>query len=134
MELRQLRTFVTVAEHGTVSKAAARLGIAQPALSRQIQDLEAGLGIQLFDRVRRRLMLTAEGEQLLADCRGIIGAVGSLAERAKLLQRPDAGVLKVAATPQTIDGVLALFLSRHAKRRPNLQVRLTEAVGGALAA
>jgi DNA-binding transcriptional LysR family regulator len=134
MELRQLRTFVTVAELGTVSKASARLGMAQPALSRQIKELEAGLGVRLFDRVRRRLLLTAEGEQLLGDCRGVIGAVGSLAERAKLLQRPDAGVLKVAATPQTIDGVLALFLSRYAKHRPHVKVRLTEAVGAALAA
>lgn len=134
MDLRQLRTFVTVAEQGTVSKASARLGIAQPALSRQIKDLEADLGIRLFDRIRRRLSLTTEGEQLLGDCRGIIGAVGSLAERAKLLRRPDAGVLKVAATPQTIDGVLSVFLSRYAKRRPNVQVKLSEAFGTALLA
>jgi DNA-binding transcriptional LysR family regulator len=134
MDLRHLRTFVTVAEQGTVSKASTRLGIAQPALSRQIKDLEADLGIRLFDRIRRRLLLTTEGEQLLGDCRGIIGAVGSLAERAKLLRRPDAGVLKVAATPQTIDGVLSVFLSRYAKRRPNVQVKLSEAFGTALLA
>jgi DNA-binding transcriptional LysR family regulator len=132
MDLRHLRTFVTVAEQGTVSKASTRLGIAQPALSRQIKDLEADLGIRLFDRIRRRLLLTTEGEQLLGDCRGIMGAVGALAERAKLLQRPDAGVLKVAATPQTIDGVLSVFLSRYAKRRPNVQIKLSEAFGTAL--
>jgi len=132
MDLRHLRTFVTVAEHGTVSKASACLGVAQPALSRQIQDLEAELGIRLFDRIRRRLSLTAEGEQLLGDCRGIIGAIGSLTERARLLRRPDAGVLKVAATPQTIDGVLSVFLSRYAQRRPNVRVQLSEAFGTAL--
>jgi LysR family transcriptional regulator, nitrogen assimilation regulatory protein len=107
MDLRQLRTFVTVAEQGSVSKASTRLRIAQPALSRQIKDLEQDLGIRLFDRIRRRLVLTVEGEQLLGDCRGILGGVGSLTERAQLLRRPDAGTLKVAATPQTIDGVLS---------------------------
>jgi DNA-binding transcriptional LysR family regulator len=54
MDLRHLRTFVTVAEHGTVSKASELLAVAQPALSRQIGDLEAELGIKLFDRIRRR--------------------------------------------------------------------------------
>ena len=55
MDLRHARTFVTVVELGTVSKAALRLRIAQPALSRQIIDLEQELGLQLFDRVGRRL-------------------------------------------------------------------------------
>src|SRR5688572_24475969 len=104
MDLRHLRTFVTVAEQGTVSKASLRLRVAQPALSRQISALEASLGVALFDRVRRRLVLTGQGEQLLADCRNILGAIESLGERARLLQRGDAGVLKVGATPQTIDG------------------------------
>lgn len=134
MDLRHLRTFVTVAEQGTVSTASARLGIAQPALSRQIKDLESDLGIRLFDRIRRRLRLTAEGEQLLSDCRGIMRAVGSLAERAKMLRRADAGVLKVAGTPQTIDGVLAGFLARYEQRRPNVQIKLSEAVGAGLVA
>ena len=129
MDLRHLRTFVTVAEQGTVSKASVRLGIAQPALSRQIKDLEDELRIKLFDRIRRRLVLTGEGEQLLGHCRSILGAVGSLTERAQLLRRPDAGVLKVAATPQTIDGVLSVFLARYAKRRPNVQIKLREALG-----
>lgn len=134
MDLRHLRTFVTVADQGTVSKASVRLGIAQPALSRQIKDLEDELRIRLFDRIRRRLVLTSEGEQLLGHCRGILGAVGSLTEQTELLRRPDAGVLKVAATPQTIDGVLSVFLARHAKRRPNVQIKLTEAVGASLTA
>jgi LysR family nitrogen assimilation transcriptional regulator len=134
MDLRQLRTFVTVAEQGTVSKASARLGVAQPALSRQIKDLEHDLGVRLFDRIRRRLVLTGEGEQLLGDCRNILGAIGSLADRAQLLQRPDAGVLKVAATPQTIDGVLSGFLARYARRRPNVRIKLSEAFGAPLLA
>jgi DNA-binding transcriptional LysR family regulator len=58
MNLRYARTFVTVAELGTVSKAATRLRIAQPALSRQISAFEQELGLKLFDRVGSRLLLT----------------------------------------------------------------------------
>ena len=129
MNLRHLRTFVTVAERGTVSKAALHLRIAQPALSRQISDFEAELGIRLFDRVRQRLVLTGEGERLLADCRNILSAVDALSERAQLLRRPDAGILKIAATPQMIDGVFSPFLHRHAERFPDVQIKLSEAVG-----
>ncbi len=68
MDLRHLRTFVTVAEQKTVSRASEVLHIAQPALSRQLSDLEHALGVRLFDRIRRRLVLTAEGEQLLDNC------------------------------------------------------------------
>ena len=134
MDLRQLRTFVAVAEQGSVSKAALRLHVAQPALSRQIAHLEQELGVRLFDRVRRRLVLTGEGEQLLADCRTVLGAVGSLGERAQQLRRGDSGVLRVAATPQMIDGVFSSFLHRYAQRRPKVEIKLTEAAGPSLLA
>src|SRR5262245_34717683 len=87
MDLRRIRTFVTVAELGTVSKAAVRLRVAQPALSRQISELEQELGLKLFDRVGRRLVLTGEGEQLLGDCRGLLGYASAVGERAQLLRR-----------------------------------------------
>jgi len=134
MDLRQLRTFVTVAKDGTVSRASAELRVAQPALSRQIQALEHDLGVKLFDRVRRRLVLTAEGKELLADCRGALSAVNWISERAQLLRKPDAGIVNVAATPQSIDGVLSVFLASYTKERPNVQVRLIEAVGDELLA
>lgn len=129
MDLRHARTFVTVAELGTVSKAALRLRIAQPALSRQISALEHELGLKLFDRVGRRLMLTGEGEQMLSDCRGLLNYVNALGERAQLLRRGETGVLKVAASPQFIEGVISDFLHRYAKHYPNVQVKLTEAIG-----
>ena len=76
MKLQHIKAFVTIAAEGTVSKAAQRLRIVQPALSRQIGDFEAELGVRLFDRVRQRLVLTAEGERLLGDCRDILGCDG----------------------------------------------------------
>src|SRR5260370_17173586 len=107
MDLRRLRTFVAVAELGTVSEAALHLPISQSALSRQISDLEQELRVRLFDRVGRRLVLTAIGEELLGDCRSVLGQVRSLGERAELLRRGDTGVLKVAASPPMIDRVFS---------------------------
>ncbi|HEY7301060.1 MAG TPA: LysR family transcriptional regulator [Xanthobacteraceae bacterium] len=129
MDLRHTRTFVTVAELGTVSKAALHLRIAQPALSRQIGDLERELGLKLFDRVGRRLSLTSAGEQLLADCRGLLNYASAVGERAQLLRRGDSGVLKIGASPQHIESVLAKFLHRYAQHYPNVQVKLIEAAG-----
>jgi Transcriptional regulator len=129
MNLKYARTFVTVAELGTVSKAATHLRIAQPALSRQIGAFEQELGLKLFDRVGSRLVLTGEGEQLLADCHVLLNYAGVLGERAQLLRRGDTGVLKVAASPQIIESVLADFLHDYARKYPNVQVRLIEALG-----
>jgi LysR family nitrogen assimilation transcriptional regulator len=129
MDLKRLRTFVTVADVGTVSKAALGLSISQSALSRQIADLEYECGFKLFDRIGRRLFLTTRGEQLLADCRGVLVQVGSLAERMEQLKRGDSAVLKVAAPPQTIESVLMEFLPRYTKSFPNVRVKLTEALG-----
>jgi DNA-binding transcriptional LysR family regulator len=128
MDLRRLRTFVTVAEQGSVSKAALRLHTSQPGLSRQIHDLQEELGLRLFDRVGRRLVLTGEGEQLLGDCRNLLGYARSLSERAQLLRRGGSGVLRVAASPVQIEAVLSTFLHRYAQRYPKVQVKLIEAV------
>lgn len=129
MDLRHARTFVAVAEMGTVSKAALQLHVAQPALSRQISDLEAELGVKLFDRVGRRLVLTGEGEQLLDDCRALLADADRIHERARQLQRGDTGVLKVAASPQIIEGAVSEFLCRYAQHYPSVRVKLVEAIG-----
>jgi DNA-binding transcriptional LysR family regulator len=109
MDLRRVRTFVTVTEQGSISKAALHLHATQPALSRQIRDLQRELGIRLFDRVGRGLVLTSEGEQLLGDCRSLLGQASSIRERAELLRRGETGVLKVAASPVQFEAVLSPF-------------------------
>jgi DNA-binding transcriptional LysR family regulator len=124
-----MRTFVAVAESGSVSKAALRVHITQPALSRQIRDLQQELGLRLFDRIGRGLVLTTEGEQLLGDFRGLLAHASSVGERAQLLRRGDTGVLRVSAAPGQIEGILSTFLHRYAQRYPNVQVRLREAGG-----
>lgn len=129
MDLRRLRTFVTVADQGSVSKAAVHLRISQPGLSRQIQELQQELGLKLFERVGRRLVLTTEGQQLLGGSRSLLNQANSLNEQAELLKRSDSGTLKVAASPMQIETVLATFLPRYAARYPNVQVHLVEEVG-----
>src|ERR1041385_6815850 len=110
MDLKHLRTFSTVAELGSVSKAALRLRVAQPALSRQIIDLERELGLKLFDRIGRRLLLTREGDQLVENCLRVLGQVAAIADQARVLQGGQAGSLKVGAAPQVMESVIPTIL------------------------
>jgi DNA-binding transcriptional LysR family regulator len=105
------------------------LRTAQPALSRQINDLERELGLTLFDRIGRRLFLTGAGEQLLGSCRSLLGSVNALGEQAQLLRHGNTGVLKVAASPVQVETVFSTFLHQYAKRYPGVQVKLIEAIG-----
>ncbi|OSI76510.1 hypothetical protein BSZ21_04000 [Bradyrhizobium canariense] len=129
MDLKHARTFLAVGDLGSVSRAAVQLRIAQPALSRQLHAFESELSLKLFDRVGRRLVLTAAGEQLMRDCRNLLNHAAAVEERAKLLQREDSGVLRVGGSPQHIESVLAPFLHIFARRFPDVEVRLVEAAG-----
>jgi DNA-binding transcriptional LysR family regulator len=72
MELRQLRSFVTVADELSFTRAAERLHLTQPALTRQIRNLEDELGVRLLDRTKHKVLLTAEGEMFLVDSRRLV--------------------------------------------------------------
>ena len=127
MDIRRLKTFVTVADYGTVSKAASLLHTTQPALSRQISSLEQELGFKLFGRVGRRLVLTTRGQQMVADCRSLLNRVGALAEHARALRQGDIKVMRVAASALTIEGIFATFLNGKSECGHGTQVKLIEA-------
>jgi DNA-binding transcriptional LysR family regulator len=126
IDLRRLRTFVTVAECGTVMRAAQLLRITQPALSRQIRGLEQELGFKLFERVGRRLVVTPQGEQFLEDCRNLLAHGRTLAERASALRRGDIRELRVSASALTTEGFFPAFLPLYASRVPDVLLRLIE--------
>lgn len=132
MNLRQLRAFATIADVGGFARAAGRLNVSQPALSRQIRALEAELGVPLFDRIGRRVQLTSEGEDLLRRSRRLLAEADSLGERARSLKTGQAGILRVGATPQVIENLLADFLTRYRRRHPGVEVHLVEDGGARL--
>ena len=127
MDIKRLRTFVAVAEHGTVSKAAEVLHITQPALSRQIASLEHDFGFELFARSGRRLTLTPQGEQLLGSCRSLLACFATVSERAQALRRGDTKELKITATSLTIETLFPTFLHFYTERKPDVRLRMVEA-------
>jgi DNA-binding transcriptional LysR family regulator len=132
MNLRHLRAFVTVVDVGGFARAATRLNLSQPALSRQINALETELGVLLFDRVGRRAQLTSHGEDLLRRSRRLLAEAEALGERARELKRGETGILRVAATPQVIENLVAPFLIRYRHRHPGVEVHFVEGGGAQL--
>jgi DNA-binding transcriptional LysR family regulator len=118
MELRHLRYFVAVAEELHFRRAAARLHISQPPLSQQIRQLEAELDVQLLERSRRRVELTAAGEAFYQRAREILQAVDDAARLARQVQRGEVGTLSVgfvgSAMYSVVPEVLRAFRARHA--------------------
>lgn len=108
MELRHLRYFVAVAEDEHITRAAARLGIQQPPLSQQIQNLEAELGVNLFARSPRKITLNAAGKVFLSDARKILALVDEATQRIRQFDLGMEGTLLVGFTssasmhPQTL--------------------------------
>jgi DNA-binding transcriptional LysR family regulator len=125
-DLRQLRFFVTVAELMNVSRAAEALNISQSALSRQLQGLEDEIGLTLFDRVGKRLVLTAEGEEMLPRAAGMIEQAEALSLRAGDLARGRIGRLRIGSTPQTIASLIAPALKTFRVDHPFIEVALLE--------
>ena len=126
MNFRHLRAFAAIADAGGFARAAVRLNLSQPALSRQIHALEAELGVPLFDRIGRRVQLTSEGEDLLRRSRRLLTEAESLGERARSLKTGQTGILRIGATPQVIENLLADFLTRYGRRHPGVEIHLVE--------
>jgi DNA-binding transcriptional LysR family regulator len=95
LELRHLRYFVACAESGGIARAADRLGVAQPALSRQIRDLENEMNVKLFERTKQGAKLTYPGEVFLADVQRLMDDLKEAQFRASLAQAGKFGALRV---------------------------------------
>ncbi len=112
LEVRQLRYFVAVAEELHFGRAAGRLGMAQPPLSRAIRDLERQLGVALLERTTRQVRLTAAGEVLLRDARTALEAVTAAARRAREAGSPSPR-LRVALKADVDGGLLPQILDAY---------------------
>ncbi|MET7401930.1 LysR family transcriptional regulator [Dactylosporangium sp. NPDC005572] len=112
LESRQLRYFVAVAEELHFGRAAERLGMAQPPLSRAIRDLERHLGVQLLRRTTREVALTPAGEVLLRDARTALDAIAAAARRAQNAGRP-APALRVALKADYDAGLLPRCIAAY---------------------
>lgn len=129
MDLKRLRTLVTVADCGTVSGAAKMLRATQPALSRQLQDLQAEFGLALFDQVGRRLRLTSEGAELVHASRTLLRQADALLDYGRSLSGGDSGELRVGATAHMIANVFPAFLRSFAAKYPRVHITPVEAGG-----
>ncbi|GAA5024213.1 LysR family transcriptional regulator [Kitasatospora paranensis] len=125
MDLRALRCFVAVAEEGHFGRAAARLHLAQPPLSRRIRDLEADLGCRLFDRIPTGARLTPAGEVLLAEAHDLLERAERARERVRGVGADRVLVIGVVAGAGLDAGPAALAALRRS--HPGLRVRLREA-------
>jgi DNA-binding transcriptional LysR family regulator len=134
-ELRHLRYFVAVAEERHFGRAAARLHISQPPLSRQIQELERELGVELLDRSRRSAQLTPAGASFYVDARAVLRSVDEAAQRARALAIGQRGSITVAFSETTAaSGLLREALMRFHQRLPQVDVTLEELTAGGQAA
>ncbi|WP_205326083.1 LysR family transcriptional regulator [Glycomyces sp. YM15] len=118
MELRTLRYFAAVAEHGSVSAAATAVRMTQPALSRQIRQLERELGIDLFDRQGGRLRLTAAGRQFLPVTRDVLRRASDAQSAAEAFASGHLAELTIAAPTTTLTDVIAPFLATFGTSDP----------------
>src|ERR1700734_574198 len=128
MELRHLRYFVAIGEAQHYGRAARSLRVAQPALSRQIQDLEQEVGFKLFERLRRGVKLSAAGQLFLADARRILQEVNEAAVRAARVARGQSGTLRVGFTESTSwRGVVPESFRRFREMQPDADLELQPA-------
>lgn len=120
--LRQLQYAVAVARTGGFRKAADACAVSQPALSSQVADLERAFGATLFERGGRRVLVTPAGEELLARAKGILSGAEDLAEAARGLVDPLAGVLRVGVLPTIGPYVLPEVARGLAREVPRLRM------------
>lgn len=125
MELRHLRYFVAVGEEQHYGRAAERLNVAQPALSRQIQDLEEEVGFKLFDRLPRGVKISSAGKLFLDDARRILNHVNEAIARAQRAARGQSGTLRVGFTENASwQGVVPDSFRRFRERQPDAELQL----------
>jgi len=124
--VRELECFVSVAEELNFSRAARRLHISQPPLSRQIQSLEEKLGVRLFERSTRAVSLTPAGTLYLDDARGVLMRLDGATETARRAGVGENSRLRLAFIGALLDEALVRLLQLFREKHPGCQIHLTD--------
>lgn len=124
MELRHLRYFIAVAEQENVSRAALKLHVSQPGLSRQIHDLEAELGFPLFERTPKALRLTDAGKKFLDEARAVLQRADDAVKNARAVAAGLGGQIRVGYAPSLTIQILPRTLRAFQGKFPKIRVAL----------
>ena len=124
MELRHLRYFVAVAEAENVSRAALKLHVSQPGVSRQIRDLEDEIGFQLFERSAKSVRLTAAGGVFLTEARAVLQRAEAAVARARAVAGGAAGEINIGYAPSLTVRILPPALRKFQEQFPNVRAAL----------
>lgn len=135
MDLYQLKTFVTVAREGSITRASSSLHLSQPAVSAHIKAIEDALGLTLFERTARGMAVTPDGRRLLAKAEQTIAAHQELMAEAARSKRELRGTLRLGAGNNSNYEAVGRLLTVFAERHPGVEVVLThrsshEVLGG----
>ncbi len=130
MELRHLRYFIAVAEEENVTRAAERLHVSQPPLSRQIHDLEEELGLPLFDRTGKSLQLNAAGKVFLVEARAVLERAAQALQTVQALSDNHEQIIDVGYAPSLSVQILPQILRVFEQTQPLVRVRLHDLSSG----
>ncbi len=126
VDLRRMRYFVVLAEELHVGRAAARLSISQPALSRRIAELERATDVLLFERTSRGVVLTGAGQAFLPPARAALRAVDAAVDAARRAGRGETGLLRIGYAGSAANGLLPRVLRRFRDEHPGVALELVE--------
>ncbi len=124
--IRQLESLVAIADHGSFRRAATALGISQPALTAQVQCVEALLGVQVFERDRRSVLITPAGEDIVGRAREALVAIDTVTDAARRRGEPLVGPLRLGVIPTVAPYWLPALLPTVRTRFPKLELILRE--------
>jgi LysR family hydrogen peroxide-inducible transcriptional activator len=126
LTLRQLEYVVAIADHASFSRAAEACAVTQPALSAQIAQLEEALGVQLFERDRRKVLVTPAGAAIVDRARATLAAAGAVVDVARSSARPLTGALRLGVIPTIAPFLLPAVLPAVRAAYPQLRLSLRE--------
>lgn len=126
MELHELEYFTTIARLGNITHAAQQLYVSQPTLTKYLQRLEKELGLPLFERTGRRLLLTYAGERYLARAQEMLNIKRALDAELADIRREDAGEFRVGMPPVRCSFSLPVVLPEFRRLHPNVHIQILE--------